>query len=982
MKQAKQLTFGEFILRVETRQLSEKGQPEDIKVQPRPLSVLIYLAQRPRVWVSRSDLRSEVFRDKDSIKGGVSDNAIDKAVSRVKDALKGKFIESRKGEGFFRLNADTHSNSDADNSGGTSNAQAVENSVSDDAAIPSGISKELKCGDQSRAEGKYAEAIAAYERAVTKAEASGHKRAFLNARIKLAEAIIFENRNTSRAKELLTVCLTELTTDDASDSRSTALGLLGDIEARDGRIHESKSIYSEALEIARQRRDRFSEARFLVGVAYSEEMLGSLGEAHRLLDDAAEIYRREYRNLADKQKVAAATNLGGCYSKKATLYRHEGKIEGEFRCLDEGEKWFRENNSPDNLARTLLLKATAHFACSKWETGIGALDEAAGIFKRIENVEWLLRCYDVRTRLLFQFEKPREALAVCLTARKIASEKALPEHHIRVLLQTSALCHKYDLEQQATEFLSDAKRLAIEHQLIDELVDCLVDEAEAIPGNAEDGHGPAEPLLREAVGHLEGLLRNSEVKGRRAVYMARIGGLHGRLRNLNVACSWFNQALQTFEEIGDQHGIADCLASLGAAAREENNSEKAIGLFEALLIRVQGKSFHHFEAGAHHDLADLKLSQGEVAGARRHFDVSKEICEQHHMRDVAEALFVTARRLEQAERFRNSARLDIPTLLRGLHTWKDRYPQAADSILALWYHCFQVDLWANCRSMFGVKFLVRADSTSTFERFSAAWTELGDQFIFAACFTNRDNSGIDVIPLLDDVQVPKPGEFEMAVLEAIPLLEQVIAPELQKSIVGSSLDETGHFKLIHAALNIVPCFLMTFDGKVESFPEGTIFVIGHSHRIPADIQLMMTREVEHLISKRWLALPTRLDEHHNSVVHHMRVAHENGLLPVFFGALPSDGYISIEAETKLAVPASRPGVRNSTHATAKASLRRFMAEVGANAKSAFARLIDDLEGAASTKKHPANGVSCRLLLLKFKAGPIDVVHPVLLLDAP
>lgn len=53
--------------------------------------------------------------------------------------------------------------------------------------------------------------------------------------------------------------------------------------------------------------------------------------------------------------------------------------------------------------------------------------------------------------------------------------------------------------------------------------------------------------------------------------MSRVAHLHGRLRNLTEARSWFEQALRNFEEIGDAGGVADSLAMLAVTAREEED---------------------------------------------------------------------------------------------------------------------------------------------------------------------------------------------------------------------------------------------------------------------------------------------------------------------------------------------------------------------------------------------------------------------------
>jgi hypothetical protein len=262
------------------------------------------------------------------------------------------------------------------------------------------------------------------------------------------------------------------------------------------------------------------------------------------------------------------------------------------------------------------------------DEGVKALEEARDLFKRIGNVHWLPKSYNLRARLAFQMNDQRLALAVCVDAIAVAAEQGTPEDHVHVLGQTAALCRRNDLDDAAATFHAEAKHLATEHNLTDLQVDLLLDEANIRRGKdkrREDDEA-GKRIVCEALAHLETLLVKSEVKGRRAHYMSRIGELHGRLRNLTEARLWFEQALRNFEEIGDAGGVAYSLALLAATAREEEDEALAIQLLESLLERSKGKPLQHFQAGAHHDLVSLKLSQGDMAGARKHLDSAASIC--------------------------------------------------------------------------------------------------------------------------------------------------------------------------------------------------------------------------------------------------------------------------------------------------------------------------------------------------------------------
>jgi len=828
--------------------------------------------------------------------------------------------------------------------------------------IPADIQAELDKGDALDADCKYAEAANAYETAVKLAESAGNNRALIKARIELGEALTREESNLEKAREVLSACLTDLRTKPDPKSRSTVLHLLGHIDTCQGRIQEGKALCREALESARVRGDRFQEGCFLISVAHAEEMSGNLPDAHRLLDDAASAFRIEYRESEGKEKTRAGINLAGAFVMKAAVYEHEGRVEEMLASLTQAEDLCRKEKHADNLARTLVSKSKALFAKSKWAEGIKALDEARDIFKRIGNVHWLLKCYDVRARLAFQMHDQELALAVCMGAIAIAAEQGIPEDHTRVLGQTAALCRRNDLDEAAATFHAEAKSLATEHNLTDLLVDLLLDEASIRRGKDErrEDDEDGKRIVREALAHLEALLVKCEVKGRRAHYMSRIGQLHGRLHNLTEARSWFEQALRNFEEIGDAGGVADSLAMLAATAREEKDKLVAIRLFESLLERTKGRPLHHFEAGAHHDLVSLKMSQGDMAGARKHFDASASICAGYPMPDVEEALRETQKRLEVAERSRKSTASDLSTMLRELHAWKDRYPQAADAILPFWYHCFSAELWSNCRSQFGVKFLVRAASAQQFASFADNWSLLGDLFIYAADFALRSERGIDVFPWPDEMRVPV--HMPCCFLKG---------PE------GKSMEGEEGAKALIKALEEVPYFLTAFSGKVQGFPDANAFIVGRRYRVPDEIRdLMFSTNVESLISRRLVAMPVRERDDDTSLIHDMCVAWENHLLPVFFGSLPADRETVLERTARLPFPQVE-SVKNegSTSSNAHRSLRKFMAEVGGNPDVALTELADALSADPVSDK--IETVTASLHVIGFKAGPTQVHHPAL-----
>jgi hypothetical protein len=56
--------------------------------------------------------------------------------------------------------------------------------------------------------------------------------------------------------------------------------------------------------------------------------------------------------------------------------------------------------------------------------------------------------------------------------------------------------------------------------------------------------------------------------------------------------------------------------------------------------------------------------------------------------------------------------------------------EQADAILPAWFYLFGAEAWSNCRSLLGVKFLIHAPDSRTFESFVREWGDCGDLFIY------------------------------------------------------------------------------------------------------------------------------------------------------------------------------------------------------------------------------------------------------------
>lgn len=383
-------------------------------------------------------------------------------------------------------------------------------------------------------------------------------------------------------------------------------------------MKEAKSLYREACQFAQKRGDRSGEAHNLIGLSHAEELLGNLGEAHRLLDEATELYRTEHREATGAERSRTAINLGATFSSKAKLFRHEAKVTDAIGYLSRAEPLFREANSNDNLGRTLMLKGELLLHEAKKEDGFGALQEALSTFESIGNVAWQCRCLSDMATFFAGEGKDSIALKYLSRALHLLGSAEPGVEAVPYLLKMAHLYCNHDRREQAKGLIDQAKHISANGEDDWLMAECLVVEARTIKG--KEAEAARNNLFVSAVELVEAALPKCEVKGRRAEYMHKIGELYGWLRNLSEARRWFEQSLRELGEIGDVVGMGRGLASLAAVAREEKSPVDAIETLERVIAFCADKPLYYDRAGALHDLGILKLSQGDIEGARRCID--------------------------------------------------------------------------------------------------------------------------------------------------------------------------------------------------------------------------------------------------------------------------------------------------------------------------------------------------------------------------
>lgn len=826
--------------------------------------------------------------------------------------------------------------------------------------IPAAVKALLDEGSKLSEEGRYAEARRKFEEAKQAAEEADSAEGLLKCRIDIAETRILEHSDLSVARDGLSACLRELPADAGGPRRQHVLGLLADAEILLGNVEEARSLYRQALQIARQRQSRFGEAHYLIGLSRAEELLGSLEEAHRLLDEAAELYRAEYREAPEGERRTAAINLGASLSTKANLLRHEARLTEAVVCLARAEALFRESNSLDNLGRTLALKGEVLLTEAKWQDGLDALREALSTFESIDNVYGQCRCLEDMAGLFWRFDQADEAQALLGLALRLVLGPGRPEiEAVPYLLKFARLCGKHGEPEKVKAFIEQAKSIASKAGADSLMAECLMAEAGTLDG--DEARTTREQLLRSAVRHLEAAIFKCEVRGRRAEYMREIGEIYGSLREIHEARAWFEKALAEHEEIGDLVGIANSLTYLVAAAREQNSPAEAVTVLERLLELSRGKPLHHVRAGALHDLGSLKLSQGDVDGARRCFEEAESLAEKHNFADVSRALKASLERLGDAERFYQPPRGDLPSLVRELHAWCARYPTMRDAILPLWYYVHRAELWGICRSMLGVKFLIRTSDPPAFASTANLLRGQGDLYVFGTAFVLQAEQQTELVPWSPDVLIP---------------------PHLKLAFFkGSSPDPAVAAKALVNALRDETYLLVPFNATLPDFPDTELYAFGRHIRLPPTITgMMLDTPAEELISNRWISLP--LGERDDAPTTHrtMLSAWENGMIPIFVGGLPDSEKVRVACDSFVDVPTATPAAPGAEafEPTAKGAWDKLVSTCRQGPQASLSEFSREM--AALTVGPGRGGVlRVRVFALRFRAGNQEVIHPAVTL---
>ena len=746
--------------------------------------------------------------------------------------------------------------------------------------IPDDIKVMFDEAEKSADAEHYLEAKLKYEEILKHPKIAALPLARIKAKIFIAS--ILRDNNPDAARPLFRECLDELRTTPSERLREYVLVQFGDMESISGNLLEAKGLLIEAQEIANRLGGRLRIASILQSLAWLADSQGQLDEAIKLFDQAAELFMAEFQRHDAATEKQAMVGLGGCFNNKSITQKHKLDLVGSLSSLNEAIKWYRKSDSQHNLAVALYLLAEGKFADAKWSEGEKCLDESLQISMKQKDFIWASHCLDLRGRLKVSHGGEKQALDDFTAALSLMRENGKPKEVLDYLGKVAFITAKQGLKDEARKLFTEAKELSEKHELWDDYADAILDLSKLEEG--KDANTNRKEALTIAIASLEKLLPKTQVKGRRAFLIGRIGSLYQQSGNLEEALNWFTRAKQLFEEIGDIAGVANCLGSFAEIMRKQNNPNEELKIYRQILNLAQGKPMPHLVAGTKINMGVCLMENGSFREAKQSFEEADEICRKYHLHEFEDSVRGNLERVSHWIEAHKPAAMDFSQLVRELHELVAFFPEAKDSILRFWYYVRDTELHSNCRSQSGLKLFVVEDDTKMFLHLAeklAPYLDLALQ----AVNVEFPGWGIDAVPYPKDKAFPN----------------RVAIAGVKKDMPIGGV-EPQYVQFIHGALHWP--YIVTSD-EAKSKITGNIgcIIAGRAKGLPPQAhELMLGLKQEEIITKKVLFFPFERPADESRLLDDLRLAKEQTLIPFYNERLPESDEVEVLTSTELKFP--------------------------------------------------------------------------------
>jgi tetratricopeptide (TPR) repeat protein len=895
-------------------------------------------------------------------------------------------------------------------SGSELSSQIVTNAPD---AIPPEIKAEMDRSKLLMDADKHSEAIPILEAVRDTADIASHTVARIKIRLSLGHAFWDAHEDIQSAEQQFRDALA-LVPADRADLRHNVLHGLGDMLLLSGRIDESKAAIQAAFDVAIDSKDTGDLARSLISQSLLERQLGLHDSAVSQLDNAIQLLLRHNLSPMEDDRKANASAIAVCYINKAFLSRESGNIDEALAFCAQAEGQHKVSGDKLDAARALLFCGETHCANANWGAGYECFQRALGIVSEISNPLWSARIIECIARLHATHENWEDACEAMLAATKCAEESRNSGEVVKFLCLSSKFLRKlitsknrniatrktYMRIKQLPEskrsdayarwntesdkvfdeidvavredagcrtLLERAKEIAEREKLHVHLANCLLDEVRFVV--PRDDNKLKQKIIKDAIEHLKTDFRKATSPKHQARTIGRISVLYRDLGNDSESMSWLKKAGELYEKFGDINGVANYYCSLGEVYHSNNRPDEEIAAYRKVLSLIEGRSFHDLAAGTRINLASALQIRDEFGEARKLLDEAEQICDRHKFKNYIPAIARNRSAIERRVSVAQSPTMTLPELLGSLHQLYFYRRELALAYLSFWYSTFQTQLLAAVRSGPMLSFMVVTNDASQFLKYAKENKLLADHFLMVTSETPEIEVEARVLPIPPEWLFPPTFTF---------VGMRKVNKDGEAGIDGMEPEDidfsNAKIEFEGPASEMPPYIMIQEKSAVKG--EGHVMAMSSTYLPQTAISLMIDCPIVSLIDHSAVWMPFKRWASKDPMLTDLRIAHEFGIFPVYFGRFPiSDDVLSC-GSAQISIPST---LLDGDQSSIKDRWRRALLKLAKLPKEQAQLTLIDLPEMFSVPR--SDGVlfeKIEIHLFEFKVTDRRVCHPAFL----
>jgi hypothetical protein len=260
--------------------------------------------------------------------------------------------------------------------------------------------------------------------------------------------------------------------------------------------------------------------------------------------------------------------------------------------------------------------------------------------------------------------------------------------------------------------------------------------------------------------------------------------------------------------------------------------------------------------------------------------------------------------------------------------------------------------------------MVVTDDVERFMKFAAKFRHLADHFLMTTSYVPTIQVEKGVLPIPPRWRFPATFPF---------LFMKRDTPESGPTKQESRQDEDTppSFRLVGPA-TMLPLYMM-IKAKSDVKGEGHVMALSSPCLPQAAIDLMVRRPVKELIQRRAVWFPTDRFASKDPFLTDLRIGHERGVFPVYFGRFPTSEAVTVCGGVQITIPSK---VLSADCPSMAAKWSRALLRLTKLPKDeAQAALLDLSEVFADTSEQGINATQIEIRLFEFSEIGRQLFHP-------